>query len=233
MGIGKGNHGNQKQYYNYNRNFFEKIDNPVKAYILGFIVSDGHIRKDSSGYYLMFSIKKEDKYLLESFCVVLGASIHAQNLVKRKSSNDGSYYLRFASKKLVCDLYSLGVPIKNKSLKAVPIDCKKYNQDFWRGMFDGDGSIGKASKNQKTPSLRITLTGTQEVCEGFEKYLGYNGYMQKHKNCYQYQKTVSKLKDMETIYSKIYLNCSIPFIYEKKDKFVEIIKEREIYEKNN
>jgi DNA-binding transcriptional regulator WhiA len=221
--IGKGNHNNHKRYYNYNREYFSSIDSGEKAYLLGFILADGHVRSDIRGYYLMFSINENDKYLLENFCIELEAPL---TLVKRKSQKDGSYYLRFASKQLVLDLDTLGVPLRNKSFSAMPIYCGIFNADFWRGVFDGDGSIGINGN-----SLRITLAGTIDICTGFKNYLNINkGYIQKFKNSFQYQLSVSKLSDMLDIYNKLYTHCEL-LLKRKKERFLEIIQRRVEYER--
>lgn len=50
-----------------NEHYFDVIDTPAKAYLLGFIAADGALVKSTNRncYYLTITIKYEDKVLLE------------------------------------------------------------------------------------------------------------------------------------------------------------------------
>ena len=47
--------------YKYNKNFFEKIDSPKKAYWLGFLYADGCVFNQRKSKILEISLSKKDK----------------------------------------------------------------------------------------------------------------------------------------------------------------------------
>ena len=52
------------------RDFFNAIDSEEKAWILGFIASDGSVRKYNRGYYLSIEIQKDDEeiFIFNGLC---------------------------------------------------------------------------------------------------------------------------------------------------------------------
>ena len=72
-----------------NRAYFSQIDSPEKAYILGFLIADGHIRKDGSK--VQVSVKEQDAALLEAIARETGCDAPL-----RPTTNhyDGSRMLR-------------------------------------------------------------------------------------------------------------------------------------------
>jgi len=70
------------------------------------------------------------------------------------------------------DLMAHGiVPAKSMILK--PVKLENYNNDFWRGCVDGDGSIMRYRKNGLL-CRGISLVGTYDITKGFYKYVGDN-----------------------------------------------------------
>ena len=131
-----------------NDNYFESINTPLKAYILGFIYADGWVIYDEekSNYEFGIMLQKSDKYVLEMIDNELGGT----NLIiynpprvsiiegKQAHSNE-AYTLRVFSKKIVKDLISNGIE-PNKSKKDIyPIVSTELFFDFLRGYVDGDG----------------------------------------------------------------------------------------------
>lgn len=45
--------------------YFDKIDTPEKAYLLGFLFSDGYIAKTAYGVAIGLALQLQDKYILE------------------------------------------------------------------------------------------------------------------------------------------------------------------------
>ncbi|MDC7249130.1 MAG: LAGLIDADG family homing endonuclease, partial [Sphaerochaetaceae bacterium] len=119
-------------------NYFSTIDNPNKAYILGFLYADGSISKN---YNITVCISKKDIEILEFIKKELKYS--GDITTKIISQNEYSL-LRIVSKKLSIDLINLGI-VNNKTYesKQLPIIPNKYFNDLLRGFFDGDGSIYK------------------------------------------------------------------------------------------
>lgn len=126
----------RNRIYNVNENYFNCINSGDKAYMLGFIYADGSINKN----YLSISLSDKDIEILEYFkkCLEYNGKIY-----KRISDNGLGYVtLTISSKILTNKLIDLGI-IGNKTYlsKTLPKYPKKYEKDFLRGFFDGDGSI--------------------------------------------------------------------------------------------
>jgi hypothetical protein len=134
----------------YNIDYFAKIDSHDKAYILGFILTDGYIIRDYSG--VGIQITKSDGYLLKKIAKIFGKSTSVVKIslaAKRKTKPNVKDMIRLSvhSKKFTEHLKKMGV-IRNKSLILhCPHIGKKYLSSFCRGLFDGDGTIGIAKTN--------------------------------------------------------------------------------------
>ena len=138
---------------------FEKIDTEEKAYWLGFLYADGYIRYDI----------KRSQYAIE-----LGLSINDLNHLEKfklfmKSDNNITFKrekticrLIISSKKMCEDLVKLGC-YQKKSLTLIFPDNNqvpiKFQKDFIRGYFDGDGCI---SIGYKSNSPSVSVLGTFE-----------------------------------------------------------------------
>lgn len=119
-------------------NYFEQIDNPHKAYLLGFITADGAIVNDV----LSIEVHEKDKELLN----------FAKEQINTKATltpHGNCFKVTFGAKKISKDLSKYGI-IQNKSkiLKEVPIQFIQSNllPFYFRGLIDGDGSVGKDGK---------------------------------------------------------------------------------------
>lgn len=122
------------------RDFFATIDTPEKAYVLGFLIADGHIRK--AGYKVEVSVKESDADLLRSITGALGCDAP---LGPMTNHYDGSSMRRLylCGQKLVTDLNNLGV-YHDKSKTAVwPAIPPELEGHLARGIWDGDGYIGR------------------------------------------------------------------------------------------
>ena len=128
---------NRSYYCDYN--FFEVIDSEEKAYILGFIASDGNLYK-REGHQGQISIQlcKDDKQILEDILKVMNSN-HPVKMTNETCS------IVFVSDKMFNDLIQIGITPKktwnldiNLVFNNIP---KRFWKDFIRGYIDGDGSI--------------------------------------------------------------------------------------------
>lgn len=128
----------------YDRNIFQNIDTPEKAYWLGFIEADGCLHwtneKHTQGY-LSIDISERDVDHLKKF----ESFIHAQENMIHKTihpeTGNGLSHIRCSGKCLLQDLNKLGIQA-NKSEREVYIKTN-FDRDFIRGYLDGDGYIRK------------------------------------------------------------------------------------------
>lgn len=136
-----------------NRDFFAEIDTPAKAYILGFVIADGHVQ---DGLKVSISVKESDAGLLRQIADELGCEAP---LRPTTNSYDGSRSMRvyLCGKKLVTDLAVLGVHHDKSATATWPLIPPELEGHLVRGLWDGDGYIGKG---------QFELIGTSALLDG-------------------------------------------------------------------
>jgi hypothetical protein len=207
-----------KRKYDLKEDYFEKVDSEEKAYWLGFIVSDGYIGlKRGKPAFLEVCLKISDLGHLEKLKNHLGygGPIH----ITKKNGKTRSRLI-VNSKKFVSHLINMGVE-NNKSLTCVPIyfDDPNLQKSFWRGMFDGDGTIFTIYPKDRDYNLCLGLIGTYEVCEAFGKYVRSvsstkTKTIEKRIGCYRF--LVASKKYAKEIHSHFY-NGSQVYLERKKN----------------
>lgn len=120
--------------------FFSNINNERKAYWLGFLFADGYV---SSGNAVELVVQSRDRNHLEKFKTDIN-SFHVIGS-KKVILNGKDFYsnrITFHDTTISDDLKRLGC-INSKSFKIqVPdLDTLELYRHFFRGYFDGDGSI--------------------------------------------------------------------------------------------
>lgn len=140
---------------------FEIIDNPEKAYWLGFIAADGCNYQREHNASIVLNIHQKDIDHLQKFkefCKT-NAIIKTYTTSAGFSNNTPMCKLVLNSKKMSQDLANKGVvPRKSLILGPPKIDSQFY-LPFILGYFDGDGSIGQANNS----NFFISIQGTQEL----------------------------------------------------------------------
>ena len=148
------------EYSNHNHFYFDKIDTPNKAYVLGLMVADGWVcpKQNLIGLQLIEQdisiikkVKKEwktDNKIITctkaSFPNKDNTKIYTPTPMKRIAIN---------SPKMIQSLSKLGV-VHRKSKRVTLPFLKEYDSHMFRGIIDGDGSIYTHS-NKKDKCIRI------------------------------------------------------------------------------
>lgn len=127
------------KYYKLDDNFFQDINTPGKAYLLGWILSDGTISESG----VTIALHSKDSDVFDVFNKILGVKIKTYPNLKR---NLLSYSIN--SKKIAEDILNFsGIQFESKSRKKSHlIKFPKFNSEklswmFLRGYFEGDGSV--------------------------------------------------------------------------------------------
>ena len=133
--------------------FLAQIDTPEKAYILGFLIADGHVYK--SGDRVELGVKEAD-------CAILTAITEAMNLnVPLRTSINGnkSHYTRITlgGRMMAEDLARHGLRNDKSTTAAYPSVPTELESHLVRGIWDGDGWIGK---------YQFELIGTSALLDG-------------------------------------------------------------------
>lgn len=147
--------------------FVEK--DPDSFYWAGFLAADGCINRKGG---CRIELQIGDYGHLEKFKKWLNiyneigytnpGSQHVKSLNKTIHSN-GSAYIHFTNVDTVKNLAEYGITPR-KSLTYAPPEFCLNSPDFWRGMIDGDGHIGKKTS-------RIYLCRTEATCIGFRDFV--------------------------------------------------------------
>lgn len=217
-----------KRKYKLNEHYFDKIDTPTKAYILGFFYADGSINLPKST--VSISLQEEDGYILDRMRREFGSTKELEFLNYSNKHDFGytyknQYRLLFFSIYLCKQFEKLGV-VQNKSLILEFPDWlrKDLIPHFIRGYYDGDGSVCFGS-GRKTNCI-LTVTSTNNFClkikEIIEKELGINTYIADASNHNGITKVfgISGTLQVKTFLDYIYKDADI-YLIRKYLKYVE------------
>jgi len=227
--------------YKLNENFFEKIDNEKKAYILGFVYADGNNKTQGSG--LSINLKYEDAEILEKIRDALESNAL---ITERNINGHKQVHIDFNSYKLSRDLVKQGVE-KNKTYKIVfPLFLdENLIRHFIRGYFDGDGCIWNGKRKKmvvKDPkskngykeriihNVKFTFTSNTNFILGLQHYLvenlGFNKTKLLHRNKNNTAISIMEYSgrgNIKKLYDFMYKDASI-YLKRKYELFNEILK---------
>lgn len=204
---------NSNTCYQFDDNIFNIIDSQAKAYLLGWIASDGTIRE--SGF--VININKNDiqclKILRDIICSDIPIKIKKDNMI----------YLTVNSQQIskdLCKILQLPFDFKSASWKKskilkYPLIDSQYDIDFIRGYFDGDG-CNCISKNILTSSI---ASDSNEILKSIQSKLLINGNIYSNNTLLQYNLSYSgsfALKFCELLYN----NKNQYYLQRKYDKYI-------------
>ena len=152
-----------------NHDYFNTIDTHDKAYILGFIYSDGCVGTKEDGTKNLIIDQLDNESILLRYIV---KQLKPTGRIV-KAGHDDMARLCVQSNAICDSLEKYGItPRKahaiNPSLVFENIP-KEYIKDFIRGVFEGDGSI--YINPNKDSDVKFSITGTYETCKQIQDYL--------------------------------------------------------------
>lgn len=196
------------------------------AYILGFVAADGSIHCKRP--YLTIELQERDSYILSFIKKELN---HNGNILcynhkdKRSGKNYISKKISLYSEIIKNDLRDLGL-LPNKTKHGIFINVKKipeeYFYDFFRGWFDGDGSLTKRISKWNKVYIRIKITcSDKNFLEKVKERINLlssidSSEINYHNLIYDHYSSIE-------LYKKMYKENCICLI-RKKEKFEEILK---------
>jgi deoxyuridine 5'-triphosphate nucleotidohydrolase len=142
------------KYTSLDDTFFKEIDTKEKAYLLGWIASDGHVSE--TGFHI--TIHTRDIDIFGTFDKILGIT----NKIQRRLLSDIVTY-SVSSKQMKDDLFRwLKLPFNENSshkkshiVKFPELLSDDLKMMFLRGFFDGDGSINDPRKSGRIPAASV------------------------------------------------------------------------------
>jgi hypothetical protein len=152
--------GSNSRSKSLNEGYFDNINTPNKAYILGWIMSDGYVSK----YKLKFGLK--DLEILEFIKSQLESDHKISEIFvydKRTNKIYQQYTLQICSKKISESLNNLGI----YQSKSFTVDLPKIDESLYphliRGIFDGDGYIGEGKNDAGNLYPRFSLILSEKL----------------------------------------------------------------------
>jgi hypothetical protein len=140
--------------------YFDNINTPNKAYILGWVMSDGYINK----YKLVFGLK--DLEILEFIKKELNSEHKISEIFvydKRTNKTYRQHTLQICSKKISESLNKLGI----HQSKSFTVDLPKIDKSLYphliRGLFDGDGYVGEGKNSSGDSYPRFSLILSEKL----------------------------------------------------------------------
>jgi len=146
------------------------LTNPELAYIFGFLQTDGHLRKNSRNRgCLEVELQTQDRPILDKFMEIIPVSSTI-----RERTRDTNFKSKYVS--VIWSVYDLefrtalnklGLSYGKKS-QTISIPTVPFSEiDYWRGIIDGDGSLGMTAKQYPFISLITTSPSLHQAYTEF------------------------------------------------------------------
>ena len=214
-----------KRKYTINENYFDDIDTPDKAYILGLLYADGYNNPNNNSIVLSLDIK--DKKLLEEIKKKCGSNkpLNCYTYKHKDGYVDRRPCILTLTSKHMCESLAKHGMISNKSfvLTFPTFLSPNLYSHFFRGYFDGDGCLYHNKKENKN---LIQLTSSKIFCIEAQKYLqetlGINVYMMHNKG---HTDNTWNLR----IFAKSYVKKFMDWIYQ--DATIYLHRKYDLYNK--
>jgi hypothetical protein len=219
--------GQKNRSKSLNENYFDNIDTPNKAYILGWIMSDGYVSKNK----LVFGLKDLEilefiKSETESGHKISEVFIHD----KRTNKTYQQHILQITSKKMSESLNKLGI----HQSKSFTVDLPKIDKILYphliRGLFDGDGYVGEGKNSAGDLYPRFSLILSEKLYNSLTPIFNdLNIELKKpdivaEKNGDLILKLrVYRKKELRCFFNYIYENGNVSKLNRKYDKFKELL----------
>ena len=160
-----------------NHHYFDQINTPTKAYILGYFVADGCITKKINKYSILKSVQFSCSYKDIEILKLIKKELNLDNKINKGKSYKikGTNYISkpmnsliFVSEKVFDRLNSFGYGERKSYLDYyLPNIDKNLLSYFILGFFDGDGSIviseGKRNNGYNYKNIQFSLTSNSKI----------------------------------------------------------------------
>lgn len=199
----------RKRKYTLNENYFDEVDTPDKAYILGLLYADGCNYKNS----INITLQEKDKLILDEIKEKLGSNIplYYRKLNEQNKNHQNVYSLTFTNQHLARRLRELGMLQRKSLILTFPewLDKSLYSH-FIRGYFDGDGCFC---------GNMISIASTEQFCKHLQdvclKELNITTYV---KDVYDRENSPTKIF---YVYGKNKVKKFLDYIYEDANMYIQ------------
>jgi len=200
--------GNPNTKYFFDDNFLSNIDTPDKAYLLGWIASDGSIRETG----ICVVIRDYDIEVLKALRAIVDTNLPI-------AERDNKVSLTINSSKIAQDCRRhLKLPDfgSKHSLVKYPELCEELDVYFIRGYFDGDGSV---SLHNRVPRASIA-SNSIDMLQSIKQKCGY-GTVYESSSGPQWQ--INNGGEAIQFLSYLYSDISVPYLERKYFRYLDVL----------
>lgn len=195
-----------------------------KSYILGLLGTDGSLNISGNKGKVTLEVNHKDKDIVEKlFSLIPNSSISERTRDTNLKKNYSSCSFVNYRKEFREELISFGFPLKDKT-NTISTPSQKYSErDFWRGVIDGDGSVGFTANNFPFVSL---VTKSESLKQAYCQML-YNNFnieknISRNKRDNVYNIMLNK-EDAQKLCDYLYTDASL-YLNRKYEKAMEVLK---------
>lgn len=249
-----GKRGKRIYQYYYDKNFFHDIDTSEKAYFLGLLSADGCVyNRNKKGFqnWVKLALQSCDEKVLKLFLQCLNSDKPVNHTVKHGKNVDTNVSsVEIVSDEMAEDLKQWNIVPRKTYDFITPNIPKHLYSHYFRGYFDGDGSIFFRNNILLPSQCDISISGFEQnlgkmisILKDFDinaSFLKDKRKEKENKKEYSFGRiTFSSIKDKYYFLKYMYQDCQNLFIDRKKEKvdcFFEIIdknigNKQNLYEK--
>ena len=199
--------------------YFDFIDSEDKAYFLGFLMADGNTSITNGQYALKLSVASKDAHIIDDFLKTIQSTNKAREFMARIEKStlasvktpSSQYGVSLSSKHMVSRLIELGVVPRKTGLESFPSSQmpSELYPHFFRGYFDGDGTI-----SSKHRIVRL-YSASSSLLDDFASFFNLSKPITFYNNCYSLTLSVH---EAQSFYDTVYRDAAI-FLHRKKQLF--------------
>lgn len=197
----------------------------IESYIYGLLITDGslYLTTRNRGKVTLEVSEKDEDIVMKLFSVIPNSRIHERT---RNTNFKNGYKTKIFTnhrKEFRDKLISFGFPTSDKTINASTPKVEYDEYSFWRGVIDGDGSIGFTRAKNPEPFVSL-VTKSESLKEEFLKFLkkelNINKKVNRNKRDNVYN-IVIKNESAVIIAHKLYIDSDL-YIDRKYKKAMEI-----------
>lgn len=228
--IEKRTYSETNRKYKRNSEYFDNINTPNKAYILGLIYADGNNYIWGNKHCFSLSLQEEDKSILERIRDELEYEGELQfvEISKKNPNHKNAYKLVITDEHMCNQLKKIGVVERKSLILTFPTFLRPdLIRHFVRGYFDGDGCISRINKSKKWHTI---TAGTYEFCSSLSNILKSifikNNVRQPKQSIGKNTYTISTAANLSTykFLSWLYQDCDMK-LERKYQRYLQMCKE--------
>lgn len=195
-----------------------------KSYIFGLLITDGNLYLQNTKGKVSLELNEKDKDIVEKLYSIIPNS-NISNRIRSTNFKDNYESITFVNcrKEFRNWLIDFGYPTKDKTnLASIP--TKEYSErDFWRGVIDGDGSLGFIADGSPFISLVTKSENLKKhYCTLLKNQLDIDKNINRNKRDGVYN-IVIKNEDAILLAKYLYENSTL-YLNRKYDKYNEILQ---------